>query len=71
MTTNVSHFVDMVVPFLGLDVMPWYREFKHAMGNIPRTWPLFKQQIRARYRDNDYEFKLITKMHDHGNAAGV
>ncbi|ETL45392.1 hypothetical protein L916_04516, partial [Phytophthora nicotianae] len=44
--------------------MSWYREFKHAMGTNPRTWSLFKQQIRARNRDSDYEFKLLTKMHD-------
>ncbi|GMF47113.1 unnamed protein product [Phytophthora fragariaefolia] len=64
MSSNDSRFVDMVVPFLGVDVMAWYREFKHAMGSSPRTWPLFKQQIRSRYRDNDYEFKILTKMHD-------
>ncbi|ETK83310.1 hypothetical protein L917_04395 [Phytophthora nicotianae] len=46
------------------DAMSWYREFKHAMGTNPRTWSLFKQQIRARNRDSDYEFKLLTKMHD-------
>ncbi|GMF20534.1 unnamed protein product [Phytophthora lilii] len=62
--SNDSRFVDMEVPFLGVDVMAWYREFKHAMGSNPRTWPLFKHQIRARYRDSDYEFKLLTKMHD-------
>ncbi|KAG2830563.1 hypothetical protein PC113_g21087 [Phytophthora cactorum] len=63
-SSNDSRFVDMVVPFLGVDVMAWYHEFKHAMGSNPRTWPLFKQQIRARYRDSDYEFKLLTKIHD-------
>ncbi|GMF46936.1 unnamed protein product [Phytophthora fragariaefolia] len=54
----------MVLPFLGSDVMSWYREFKLAMCENPRPWPLFKQQIRARYRASDYEFKLLTKMHD-------
>ncbi|ETO80890.1 hypothetical protein F444_04711 [Phytophthora nicotianae P1976] len=34
------------------------------MGTNPRTWSLFKQQIRAHNRDSDYEFKLLTKMHD-------
>ncbi|GMF57979.1 unnamed protein product [Phytophthora fragariaefolia] len=62
--SNDSRFVDMVVPFLNSDVMSWYREFKLAMGENPRPWPLLKQQIRARYRDSDYEFKLLTKMHD-------
>ncbi|GMF46857.1 unnamed protein product [Phytophthora fragariaefolia] len=64
MSRNDSRFVDMFVPFLGVDVMAWYREFKHAMGSSPRTWPLLKQQIRSRYRDNDYEFKILTKTHD-------
>ncbi|KAG2852343.1 hypothetical protein PC129_g13100 [Phytophthora cactorum] len=33
----------MAVPFLDVDVMAWYREFEHAMGSNPRTWPQFKQ----------------------------
>ncbi|KAG3113224.1 hypothetical protein PI125_g7520 [Phytophthora idaei] len=35
-SSNDSRFVDMVVPFLGVDVMAWYREFKHAMGSSGR-----------------------------------
>ncbi|ETK88336.1 hypothetical protein L915_07395 [Phytophthora nicotianae] len=42
MGSNDSRFVDMVVPFLGVDVMAWYREFNLAMGPNPRTWSLFK-----------------------------
>ncbi|GMF23322.1 unnamed protein product [Phytophthora fragariaefolia] len=59
-----SRIVDMVVPVLGTDVMSWYREFKTALGDTPRTWPLFKQQIRARFRDSDFEFKLLAKMYE-------
>ncbi|KAG1696750.1 hypothetical protein DVH05_017972 [Phytophthora capsici] len=62
--SNDSRFVDMVVPFLGTDVMSWYREFKTILGDEPRPWSLFKQQIRARFRDSDFEFKLLTKMYE-------
>ncbi|GMF38445.1 unnamed protein product [Phytophthora fragariaefolia] len=34
--SNDSRFVDMVVPFLGSDVLSRYREFKFAMGENPR-----------------------------------
>ncbi|KAG2813302.1 hypothetical protein PC118_g1589 [Phytophthora cactorum] len=54
----------MVVPFLGTDVMSWYREFKTMLGDEPRTWSLFKQHIRARFRDSDFKFKLLTKMYE-------
>lgn len=62
-----SRFVDMVAPFLGPDVMSWYREFKSGAGANPRTWFLFKQNIksiRARFRDSDFEFKLLTKLYE-------
>lgn len=59
-----SRFVNMVVSFLGPDVMSWYREFKASIGESPRTWPLFKEQIRARFRDSDFEFKLLIKMYE-------
>ncbi|GMF56186.1 unnamed protein product [Phytophthora fragariaefolia] len=54
----------MVVPFLGPDVMSWYREFKASVGDEPRTWTLFKENIRARFRNSDFEFKLLTKMNE-------
>ncbi|KAF4045355.1 hypothetical protein GN244_ATG02265 [Phytophthora infestans] len=57
-------FVDMVVPFLGPDAMSWYRELKNILGDRPRTWFLFIQQIRVRFRDTDFEFKLLSKLHD-------
>ncbi|KAG3234009.1 hypothetical protein PI124_g20933, partial [Phytophthora idaei] len=59
-----SRFVDTVVPFLGPDAMSWYREFKNILGDRPRTWFLFKQQIRIRFRDSDFEFRLLSKLHD-------
>ncbi|KAE8974976.1 hypothetical protein PR003_g26767 [Phytophthora rubi] len=59
-----SRFVDMVVPFLGPDAMSWYRELKNILGDQPRTWFLFKQQIRVRFRESDFEFKLLSKLHD-------
>ncbi|KAG3191498.1 hypothetical protein PC128_g10917 [Phytophthora cactorum] len=59
-----SRFVDMVVPFLGPDAMSWYREFKNILGDRRRTWFLVKQQICIRFRDSDFEFKLLSKLHD-------
>eukprot|EP00644_Phytophthora_capsici_P006689 jgi/Phyca11/103557/e_gw1.8.871.1 len=44
--------------------MSWYREFKVATGENPRTWSLFKEQIRARFRDSDFEYKLLSKMYN-------
>lgn len=44
--------------------MSWYRKFKNILGDQPRTWFLFKQQIRVRFRESDFEFKLLSKLHD-------
>ncbi|ETO65836.1 hypothetical protein F444_16903, partial [Phytophthora nicotianae P1976] len=35
MERNDSRFVEVVVPFLGVDIMAWYGEFKHAIGTNP------------------------------------
>ncbi|GMF42821.1 unnamed protein product [Phytophthora fragariaefolia] len=59
-----SRFVNVVVPFLGPDVMSWYREFKASVGETPRTWALFKEHIRARFLDSDFKYKLLTKMYE-------
>ncbi|KAG6618374.1 uncharacterized protein IUM83_01484 [Phytophthora cinnamomi] len=61
---NDSRFVDLVVPYLGTDVMSWYREFKQTLGEHPRTWYLFKQQLRIRFRDSDFEYKLLSRLYD-------
>ncbi|OWZ21350.1 hypothetical protein PHMEG_0004112 [Phytophthora megakarya] len=61
---NDLRFVNLVIPFLRPDVMSWYREFKASIGETPRTWTLFKEQIRSRFRDSDFEFKLLTNMYD-------
>ncbi|KAG3085289.1 hypothetical protein PI125_g19268 [Phytophthora idaei] len=62
--SNDSRFVDMVVPYLGTDVMSRYREFKHTLGETPRTWCVFKQQLRVRFRDSDFEFKLLSRFYN-------
>lgn len=38
-----SRFVGMVIPFLGPDMMSWFREFKATLGDNPRTLFLIKQ----------------------------
>ncbi|KAE9024162.1 hypothetical protein PR002_g11529 [Phytophthora rubi] len=62
--SNDSRFVDLVVPYLGTDVMSWYREFKHTLGETPRTWCGFMQQFRVRFRDSDFEYKLLSRVYD-------
>ncbi|KAG3072448.1 hypothetical protein PI124_g20688 [Phytophthora idaei] len=59
-----SRFVNMVVPFPGPDAMSWCREFKAVLGEAPRTWALLKEQIRARFRDSDFDFKLLINMYE-------
>ncbi|KAE8986423.1 hypothetical protein PR003_g28472 [Phytophthora rubi] len=59
-----SRFVDMVVPFLSPEAMSWYREFKNTLGDSPRVWAVFKQQIRLRFRDSNYDYKLLSKLHN-------
>ncbi|GMF48637.1 unnamed protein product [Phytophthora fragariaefolia] len=61
---NDSRFVDVVVPYLGTDVMSWYREFKQTLGEHPRTWYLLKQQLWIRFRDSDFEYKLLSRLYD-------
>ncbi|KAG3152024.1 hypothetical protein PI126_g10722 [Phytophthora idaei] len=62
--SNDSRFVDMVVPYSGTDVMSWYREFKHTLGETPRAWCVFKQQLRVRFRDSDFKFKLLSRLYN-------
>lgn len=51
--------------------MNWYRAFCqhcHAHG-LPRTWGLFKTEIRKRFRSRDFEFELqlrLCKLRQHG-----
>ncbi|GMF35377.1 unnamed protein product [Phytophthora fragariaefolia] len=59
-----TRFVDMVVPFLGPEAMLWYREFENTLGDSPRVWAVFKQQIRLRFCDRDYDYKLLSKLHN-------
>ncbi|KAF4040895.1 Retrotransposon gag protein [Phytophthora infestans] len=54
----------MVVPFLGTEAMSWYREFKTTLGVSPRVWAVFKQQIRLRFRDSDFDYKLLSKLYN-------
>lgn len=56
--SNDSRFVHLVVPYLGPDVISWYREFKKSLGLQPRSWFLFKTHACQRFRDSDFENKL-------------
>lgn len=66
MEANTSEFVSLISSNLGTSVMNWYRAFatQCTATNIPRTWNLFKQQLRARYRPRDFEFNLRERLFD-------
>ncbi|KAG2760997.1 hypothetical protein PC129_g13664 [Phytophthora cactorum] len=59
-----SSFSDMVFANLGVDAQAWYRDVKISQGTSPITWQVFKERIRARYRDKDFKYKTLTKMYE-------
>ena len=44
--------------------MVWYRDLRQTMGDNPIPWRLFVERLRERYRDQDFQYKLLGKMHD-------
>ncbi|GLE07237.1 hypothetical protein PINS_up017260 [Pythium insidiosum] len=63
MERNTSDFVDTVFANLGPIVQAWFREFKLSLGpDVPISWSLFKQRLRERFRDSDFQQKLLTKL---------
>uniref|UniRef100_H3H8H6 Ty3 transposon capsid-like protein domain-containing protein n=1 Tax=Phytophthora ramorum TaxID=164328 RepID=H3H8H6_PHYRM len=59
-----SNFSDMAFANLGTDAQAWYRDVKISLGASPLTWSVFKERIRARFRDKDFKFKTLTKMYE-------
>ncbi|KAE9163256.1 hypothetical protein PF004_g30208 [Phytophthora fragariae] len=64
MHEDSSEFTDMIFGSLGVDAQSWFREFKLSMDSRPITWQLFKERIRARFRDKDHKFKTLTKLYE-------
>ncbi|KAG1712454.1 hypothetical protein DVH05_000202 [Phytophthora capsici] len=63
MDGNTSVFVDMIFANLGPTAKTWFRDFKMSLGNEPATWAIFKAKIRERFRDSDFEHKVLSKLH--------
>lgn len=63
MASASSDFVDMIFANLGAPAQTWYREFKLSLGDQPATWSVFKERIRERFRDCDFQFKVLSKLH--------
>ncbi|ETN00919.1 hypothetical protein PPTG_24175 [Phytophthora nicotianae INRA-310] len=59
-----SNFSDMAFANLGTDAQAWYRDVKISLGASPFTWGVFKERIRARFRDKDFKYKTLTKMYE-------
>ncbi|KAJ8566439.1 hypothetical protein ON010_g6685 [Phytophthora cinnamomi] len=57
-----SSFSDMVFANLGVDAQAWFRDVKLSMGPNPLAWALFKERIRAPFRDKDFKYKTLLKM---------
>ncbi|POM63288.1 hypothetical protein PHPALM_27414, partial [Phytophthora palmivora] len=65
MNRNTSEFVDMIFANLGTIAQTWFRDLKLSLGaDQPATWDLFKIKIRERFRDRDFQQKVLTKLHD-------
>ncbi|OWZ06066.1 hypothetical protein PHMEG_00021736 [Phytophthora megakarya] len=60
----LSNFSDMVFANLGTEAQAWYRDVKISLGAGPLTWSVFKERIRARFRDKSFKFKTLTKMYE-------
>eukprot|EP00644_Phytophthora_capsici_P019683 jgi/Phyca11/133815/e_gw1.786.1.1 len=64
MTRNSSEFVDTIFANLGAVSQTWFRDFKLSLPPTqPATWELFKAKIRERFRDRDFEQKVLAKLH--------
>ncbi|KAI9984945.1 hypothetical protein PInf_004248 [Phytophthora infestans] len=63
MVGNTSVFVDMTFANLGPTAKTWFRDFKMSLGSQPATWAIFKAKIRERFRDSDFEHKVLSKLH--------
>ncbi|KAG2990075.1 hypothetical protein PC121_g21761 [Phytophthora cactorum] len=59
-----SSFSDMVFANLGVDAQAWYRDVKISQRTSPITWQVFKERIRARYLDQDFKYKTLTKIYE-------
>ncbi|KAF4041760.1 hypothetical protein GN244_ATG05975 [Phytophthora infestans] len=64
MQAESSDFVDTIFGNLGPAAQTWYRDFKISLGDQPATWTIFKQQICERFREDDFQHKVLSRLHN-------
>ncbi|KAG3133578.1 hypothetical protein PI126_g19117 [Phytophthora idaei] len=64
MQSDSSDFVNTIFANLGPTAETWYRDFKLSLGDRPAAWSLFKQCIRERFRDSDFQHKVLSNLHN-------
>jgi hypothetical protein len=65
MNRDSSDFVDTIFANLGPSAQTWFRDFKLSLGqDQPATWSLFKTKIRERFRDSDFQQKVMSKLYE-------
>ncbi|KAE9050480.1 hypothetical protein PR003_g11236 [Phytophthora rubi] len=65
MNRDSSDFVDTIFANLGPSAQTWFRDFKLSLGqDQPATWSLFTTKIRERFRDSDFQQKVMTKLYE-------
>jgi hypothetical protein len=67
MQAPTSEFVTLVYSNLGPVAQAFFHELETSMTNAdgtcqPIPWELFKTKFRERFREKDFEFKLLTKL---------
>ncbi|KAL3656167.1 hypothetical protein V7S43_019014 [Phytophthora oleae] len=63
MESNTSVFVDMIFANLGPTAKTWFCDFKMSLGGHPATWVTSKAKKRERFRDSDFEHKVLSNLH--------
>jgi hypothetical protein len=65
MNRDSSDFVDTIFANLGPCAQTWFRDFKLSLGQEqPVTWSLFKTKIRERFRDSNFQQKVMPKLYE-------
>lgn len=60
-----SDFVEEITGNLGKSVQNWVRTIfaiECAAAEVPKTWALFKERLRQRYKSLDFEYNLRERM---------
>ncbi|KAJ0393115.1 hypothetical protein P43SY_006391 [Pythium insidiosum] len=68
MEANTSEFTTMIYPNFGPVAQAFFHELEMSLMNEdgsswPLTWPFFNENFLNRFREKDFEFKLLTKLY--------